>query len=434
MASEFNPLLEELGVNVELHESLLAQSNRLHEKMFLWQKNRPETMAWFDDALHAAHGARVREIHDYRKGGGKSIGTFCIYVPDEIALAADVLPIPLCGGSSFPLHYADKMFPTDICPLVRSTFGMSFSGTCPYKTLKDWALGETTCDAKKKAWDLVGFKALEVPQRKAREDRDLWRSETRRFMGMVEDLSGVKVAEDRLRETVRLVNDKRRALQRINDTRKADAPPISGLDALLVSQIALNQDTAAFNKAANALADELEDRLEKGVSAYDRPGPRVLMAGTPSPMGNAKVHYVAECAGLRVVADESCTGQRYFSELVDETAQGFDGLVDAVADRYFAIDCACFSPNKERMENVAAIASDYRIEGVVHNVLQYCHGFNVEAKAVENTLARKGIPSLKFVTDYAEEDMGQLNTRAQAFFEMLCHGEACSVSAPREKG
>jgi benzoyl-CoA reductase/2-hydroxyglutaryl-CoA dehydratase subunit BcrC/BadD/HgdB len=71
----------------------------------------------------------VREIREWRKAGGKSIGTFCIYVPDEIALAADVLPVPLCGGTSWSVDHADKMFPRDICPLVRSTFGMAFTGT-----------------------------------------------------------------------------------------------------------------------------------------------------------------------------------------------------------------------------------------------------------------------------------------------------------------
>jgi benzoyl-CoA reductase/2-hydroxyglutaryl-CoA dehydratase subunit BcrC/BadD/HgdB len=86
-------------------------------------------MQRFDHSFHASHAGRVAEIREYRSKGGKSIGTFCIYVPDEIALAADVLPIPLCGGSGWSVNYADKMFPRDICPLIRSTFGMAFSAT-----------------------------------------------------------------------------------------------------------------------------------------------------------------------------------------------------------------------------------------------------------------------------------------------------------------
>jgi len=127
--TDFRQLWTTLGMNLELHDQLIASTSKLHEKTHLSQKNRPKSMDYFDHALHACHAERVAEIKEYRDKGGKSIGTFCIYVPDEIAYAANVLPIPLCGGSGWSVNYADKMFPRDICPLVRSTFGMAFSGT-----------------------------------------------------------------------------------------------------------------------------------------------------------------------------------------------------------------------------------------------------------------------------------------------------------------
>jgi len=127
--NEFRKMWQALSMNLELHDQLLDNLTSLHETTHLTQPNRPKTMECFDLSFHASHTERVAEILEYRKNGGKSIGTFCIYVPDEIALAADVLPIPLCGGSGWSVNYADKMFPRDICPLVRSTFGMAFSGT-----------------------------------------------------------------------------------------------------------------------------------------------------------------------------------------------------------------------------------------------------------------------------------------------------------------
>ncbi len=147
--SELREMWTDLDMNLELHDQLLESSNRIFKKTHLWQKKRPAAMALFDRALHDSHGQRVAEILDYRNNGGKSVGTFCIYVPDEIALAANVLTIPLCGGSGWTVDYADKMLPRDICPLVRSTFGMALSGTCPYKTLKEYPLGETTCAVSK---------------------------------------------------------------------------------------------------------------------------------------------------------------------------------------------------------------------------------------------------------------------------------------------
>lgn len=420
--TRYRQLWTDLGMDLEQHDQLLASMHRVFTHTHLWQKNRPASMSLFDEALHASHGARVAEIAEYRKSGGKSIGTFCIYVPDEVALAAGVLPIPLCGGSGWSVDYADKMFPRDICPLVRSTFGMAFSGTCPYKTLKEFALGETTCDAKKKAWDLLGFPSLEVPQKKNPVDRDLWLGEVRRFRDEMEKLAGRKITAAGLSDAIGLVNRKRKLLQQINEFRKLDEPPISGLDSLLVSQVALNMDVEAFNAAGTRLVSELGERASKGMSAYSGPGARVMFAGSPAPMGFAKVHYVVESAGMRIVVDESCTGQRYYRDLVDEGAGTVEDMLEAIADRYFRIDCACFSPNTERMENVRETAAEYRIGGVVHLILQYCHGYDIEAKALDKVLGKAGIPSLKVVSDYGEQDEEQIRVRVEAFREMIAAG------------
>jgi len=418
-ATDHRELLARLGVDLELHDQLIAYNNRLHEQTFAATTGRPGTMRLFDEAFHASHGSRVAEISEYRKQGGKSIGTFCIYVPDEIALAAEVLPIPLCGGTNWSVDYADKMFPRDICPLIRSTFGMAFSNTCPYKKLKDAAVGETTCDAKKKAWDLLGFHVMEVPQRKKPTDVMLWRNEVREFKTFVEGLSGVTVTAERLSESIRVVNRKRRVLQIINEFRKLDHPPISGLDALLVSQVALNMDVRAFIAAGEQLIAELTERRDRGVSAYDHDGPRILVAGSPSPMGYAKVHFAIESSGFRVVADESCTGIRYYRDLVDESPFGLDSMLDAVADRYFTIDCSCFSPNTERVENILHLVEDHRIEGVVHAILLFCHTYNIEARVIDNALRKKNVPSLKIVTDFAYEDLERIKVRLDAFREQV---------------
>lgn len=416
---DYKNLLAALDVNLELHDRLEESLVRAHEQYFLWQTARPELMARFDASCHESHGGRVAEIYEHRQKGGKSIGTFCIYVPDEIAIAAGVVAIPLCGGSVWAIPHADKMLPRDICPLIRSTFGMALSGTCPYKKLKDFAVGETTCDAKKKVWDLFGFKVLEVPQKKNTTDTKLWLAEVFEFKKMIEELAGAPLDTGKIADAIRLMNRKRLALQRINEFRKLPEPPISGLDALLVSQVALNQDINAFIADAEVLADELQDRADRGASAYKEKGIRILMAGSPSPLGYAKIHYIAESSGLRIVADESCTGSRYFRTLVDESPQDMDGMLKAIADRYFTIDCSCYSPNTERLDNIMQLIDDYQIQGVIHHVLQYCHTYNIEARAIERALKKKGIPSLIIETDYSSEDEGQIRTRIEAFKEMI---------------
>ena len=156
---EHDKMWEELGLDVELHHQLLESIGKNYHNTVESQKNRPQSMAYFDGVIHASHGDRVKELIDAKNRGEKIAGTFCIYVPEEIAMAVDVIPLPLCGGTNFSVPYAEKMFPRDICPLVKSTLGLAFSKTCPYAPIKNMAVGETTCDAKKKTWEILAGKS-----------------------------------------------------------------------------------------------------------------------------------------------------------------------------------------------------------------------------------------------------------------------------------
>lgn len=420
--SDYNTLLKELGLDVALHDEMIKATDRLFQETVGAQKNRPKEMAYFDRVLAEAHGARVAELVEEKRNGKRIVGTFCIYVPEELALAANTVPIALCGGIQASIPYAERMFPRDICPLVKSTLGLAFSKTCPYAPIKSLAVGETTCDAKKKTWEIlaskVNFHVMEVPQKKEKLDFDLWRGAVDDFRRKLEDLSGTKVDSGRLAETIRIMNAKRRALQELAQLRQAEVVPISGVDALVVMQAALNDEPVRFTEAVKRLNQELRERIKNGISVA--PGAkRIMMAGCPAVMGNWKVHALVERSGGVIVWDESCTGSRYFEHLVDETAQDLDGQITAIAERYFKISCACFTPNQERIDAIVRRAQEFNVKGVAQYVLQTCHGYNIEAMRVEAALKGIGVPALKVVTDYSEEDTEQLRTRIEAFIEQL---------------
>ncbi len=416
-------LWAELGLNVDLHGRILDSIGANFERQVESRPGRPAGMAYFDGVIHGSHGDRVREVMARKAEGAKFVGTFCVYVPEEILIALGTVHLALCGGTAASIPYAEATFPRNMCPLVKSTLGLALSGTCPYSPLEDLAVGETTCDAKKKTWDVLGreggFHVLELPQKKGPADRALWLEEVREFICRIEDLTGGTLEEGRLREAVRLMNRKRRALARMHELRKAGRPPLSGTDALVVMQAALIDDPERFTGRLESLNEELAARVEAGIGALPEGYRRIMIAGCPSVLGFWKVHHLVETSGGAVVVDESCTGTRSFKGLVDEAAEGLEGLVAAIADRYMTIDCSCFSPNAERMENAVRTAGEYRVDGVVQSILHACHTYNVEAIAMSEALQAAGIPSIKIETDYSEEDIGQLQIRIEAFIESL---------------
>ncbi len=414
-------LWRSLNLDLELHQQILNAIEKSFAEKVLRQPDRPKAMAYFDNVLHGAHGERVKEIIDQKNKGAKFIGTFCIYVPEEIILALGASSLALCGGTALSIPYAEKMFPRNICPLVKSTLGLAFSKTCPYAPIKDLAVGETTCDAKKKAWDVlakkVRFHVLEVPQKKGPKDRELWQEEVLHFKKQMEEVTGRQLEKESLSEAIKILNRKRSALARLNTFRKEENPPISGLDTLVVLQAALLDDPVRFTTQLEHLNEELDQRVKNQEVKREKRTPRLMISGCPSVMGNWKIHYLLESSGAVIVADETCTGTRYFQNLVEERDGDIEEMLRSIADRYLNIHCSCFSPNEERIQDIINLVKEFKVDGVVHYILSYCHTYNIETINIDSALKKEGILSLKIETDYSEEDTGQLRMRIEAFLE-----------------
>jgi benzoyl-CoA reductase/2-hydroxyglutaryl-CoA dehydratase subunit BcrC/BadD/HgdB len=171
----------------------------------------------------------------------------------------------------------------------------------------------------------------------------------------------------------------------------------------------------------NALCDELDKRVAAREGVAPAKAPRILISGSPMAIPNWKLHHILESAGAVVVCEESCTGTRFFSDLVNPTEENLDAQLNAIAERYMNIHCACFTPNDERLDDIVKLTKEYKVDGVVHYNLQFCHTYSNEAVNVEKRLEKEGIPLLRIETDYSDEDAGQLKTRIEAFLEMIKH-------------
>ncbi|MBR3070074.1 MAG: 2-hydroxyacyl-CoA dehydratase, partial [Lachnospiraceae bacterium] len=239
------------------------------------------------------------------------------------------------------------------------------------------------------------------------------------FAAKVEEITGNKITVENLKESIRLINEKRKALKRVYDARKAIGLPISGRDALLMMQISFFDDPARCAQMCNRLADELEERIKDGVSVVKEGTKRILVTGTPLAVPNWKLHNIIETSGAAVVCEEMCTGTRYFENLVDDSGETLDDLYMALAERYMKNNCACFTPNPGRIEDIINYAKEYQADGVIDCSLKFCGLYDIEKKAVNEALKEAGIPVLSLETDYEDSDAEQLRTRVEAFVEML---------------
>lgn len=417
------PMWEQLGMDLEAHDQLCAVLPDAFGDIYLSQENRPEAMAFWDMVVADIHGIRPAELIEAQDDGRKVFGTFCVYVPDEVIIAADGIVTGLCGGSQFWVPDGEKVLPKSMCPLIKASVGARLGRTCPYFRVADIYIGETTCDGKKKAWEILGedvpMHVMDMPQMKRPKDHEKWVGEIEDLADVVEETTGNTITPEALKDAIRIVNEKRRALSRVYEARKSETIPISGKDALLVTQIAFFDDPERCAQMANKLADELEQRIEDGVSVFPEGTKRIMITGTPMAIPNWKMHHLVETSGGAVVCEESCTGTRYFEHLVDESAETLPEQYKALADRYLNINCACFTPNEGRIEDIIRLAKEYNVDGVIDVHLKFCTLYDTESESVQDALKEAGIPVLSLETDYDDSDAGQLRTRIEAFLEVL---------------
>ncbi|NEZ47541.1 2-hydroxyacyl-CoA dehydratase [Clostridium niameyense] len=417
---DYRKLWTDLGVNLEKHDQLCAVLPELYGATYLNQENRPEGMNYFNFVVSEVHGLRIQELDEKRKKGEKVIGTFCVFVPEEVILAAKATSVGLCAGSQFWIEDGEKVLPRNLCPLIKAFMGAKIGGTCPYFQSCDMVVGETTCDGKKKAWEVlekyIPVHIMDLPQMKRDRDYKRWEEEIKNLVRKIEELTGNKITVESLKEGIKITNGKRKALKRLYDLRKNKPSPISGLDCLLITQIAFYDDPKRFTEKVNELCDELEERVKTSKKSEKK---RILITGTPMALPNWKLHSIIESLNAEIVVEETCTGTRYFENEVSDKGGTLEELIHNMGARYLNINCACFTPNTERIDDVIEYAKEYDVDGVIDTNLSFCHTYALEHRDVERRLKEKNIPVMHIETDYSTEDSGQIKTRVEAFLEMI---------------
>jgi benzoyl-CoA reductase/2-hydroxyglutaryl-CoA dehydratase subunit BcrC/BadD/HgdB len=362
----------------------------------------------------------VLALKEAKEKGLRVVGTYCLYSPAEMVVAAGAIPVMLCGTSQNPVPAAEKVLPRNLCPLIKSSYGFAATDTCPYFHFADLLIAETTCDGKKKMYELLGemkpLHLMQLPQVQDETALGYWAGEMGRLRRRIEEEFSVEITDEKLRDAIRLMNDERRSLKEFQDVCKQNPAPISGMDMLTVLH---NRGFSVDKREAIELVDrltaELREMAGKGISPFTTSTPRILLSGVPVGIGSDKVVRLIEECGGSVVCFESCGAYKK----VDPVEESGDPIA-ALADRYLRIPCSCMSPNQGRFPLVEQLISEFQADGVIDLTWQGCHTYNIESYNLKKHIQETAtVPFLQIETDYSESDTEQLKVRIEAFLEMI---------------
>lgn len=352
--------------------------------------------------------------------GRKVVGTFCTYTPRELIYAADAMSVSLCSTSDETVPDAEKVLPKNLCPLVKSSYGFAITDKCPYMYFSDMIIGETTCDAKKKMYELLGeikdTHVMQLPHSKNNFSMALWKNELVELIKKLEEKFDVKITEDKIKEAIKLCNKERKAMKEFFNLAKLNPSPIKGADmheALYSSNFKFDREL--YINEIKSLTNSLKEKYDKGETPFKKGTPRILITGCPTGGLVDKIVKQLEDAGSSVVCFENCVGTKNFEMLVDENKEP----IDAIAERYLNIPCSIMTPNDGRMDRIKEYIKDYNVDGVVDVTLTACHTYAIETEKVRRAVEGCGKSYLAIETNYSNSDSGQLKTRLEAFVEML---------------
>ena len=362
-------------------------------------------------------------MKELKESGQKVAGIFCTYTPQEVIYAAGLIPVSLCATTEDSIKYAERDLPKNLCPLIKSSYGFAVSDTCPYFYFSDIVIGETTCDGKKKMYELMGdFKnvhVMQLPQNNHNElSLKLWTNEIYKLKRKLEETFDVEITEEKLWNTIKMGNQERRNLRKFFELGKLNPSPLSGVTMSGTQDaFGFNFNREEKNKSIVEKTKEVYEMWEKELKGKKSKRPRILITGCPVGGIREKILTKIEEAGADIVVYENCSGVREKLELIDET---MDNPIDAIAKKYLNLSCSVMSPNEKRFRDLNMLMDEYQVDAVIEIVLQACHTFAVESTKVKKFVTeKKRKPYMYIESDYSMTDVGQVSTRIEAFLEMI---------------
>lgn len=369
-----------------------------------------------DPFVEAAGSIMNRAIREWKDQRGKVVGYFCSMVPEELFMAAGLLPFRMRATGSTGSEAGDAWLTSLNCSFPRHCLSLGLEGGFDFL---DGVVCVNSCDHIRRLYDVwqrsvpTGFIEFLTFPRQSGPDQVTWYTEELSLLkGKLEQHFGVEITTDAVRHAIQLANETRRLQRSLYELRKRKRPPITGAEALTVMVAGTAMPKKQYNELLRTLLKELEARGGDGTYRA-----RLLVTGgiLDDP---AWIRTIEEMGGL-VVTDVTCFGTRLMWRDVDEDTG--DPLA-ALARYYLADRPSCprlFGSQEARSQFAIRMFREFGCDGIVGEKMVFCDQWNVEHHLLGSDLKEAGIPFLSLERSYVTEGTGQLKTRVQAFIETM---------------
>ncbi|HKK27553.1 MAG TPA: 2-hydroxyacyl-CoA dehydratase [Gemmatimonadota bacterium] len=351
-------------------------------------------------------------VRRWREAGGKVLGHFQVYFPEELAHAAGMLPVKVRGGS-VERREADSHFGSYICSVLRTSLELALTG----RLVPDLFVTHPICDA---ARNLTGIwtRNLDVPAEilyfpqnpNSAFSGEYLRAEYARVLSDIEEVAGRRVGADDLRASIGVFDRNRRLLRELYAI-KRETPWKLPVDQ---AYVLMSVGGLVTREEHNELLESVLPRI-RAREARPQDRMRVVFEGgfceqPPLDLLGAIAEF------CYVVDDDLLIGLRWILEDV-----GTDGdPLEALATAY--LESSSYSPVQHDLRKPKEAMLLERIRGsdadaAIVAAAKMCEPGLDEQVAYSDALEKEGIPF--FLTEFEEQmrNFNHLQIQLETFVE-----------------
>jgi bcr-type benzoyl-CoA reductase subunit C len=349
-----------------------------------------------------------------KQGAGRAVGFLLTDVPEELIHAAGFFPYGI-GGSPARLDLADAHLQTWVCSFIRSSLAAALEGKFDFL---DGLVIPHNCDTTRTlsgiwqhAAPLPFLQEFRLPRQVDRPSaRDYLVYELLRLKEALEEFSGKKITEKKIKDSIALYNSNRRLLGGLFTLHDKNPAAISNKELYTIVKASLLISREELNWLLHQLVSAL--MLEE-VAPVDKI--RLFLSGTL--LEPLEVLDLLDESAVVVVGDDFQNGYRYIEANVDETGDPWEALAARQLKR---IPSASYDLlHNPRRHYLVETVQEKKVDGVIFLHLRHCEPENFDYYDNLQAFEKAGVPAIRIETEFGGTFSGQLRTRVQAFVEMI---------------
>ena len=374
-----------------------------------------------DPFLNISNSIYNEYIKEWQASKKKVIGYYCTYIPEELLYAANLLPFRIRATGHEKTELGDILMVRFTCSFVRASLDLALRGGFDFL---DGYLICNSCDHTRRMFEIFNMKVFNregfnkkvprfyfsVPHIISEEGFSWYWQEIVELKEELETVYNVDITDNSLENSIKVHNENRRLLREIHSLRILENPKLSGAEALQISVANSSVPKDIINQELHRINYKLKE--SEGIKDLRK---RIMLVG--SIIDDLKFVNLIENSGALIVSDFLCFGTRNF---LDDVQIGGNYLEQISKRVYYRISCPRMMDDHERrlkfLKNEIKIA---KIDGVILQRINNCDLHGCDNMLFEHELKELEIPVLNIDREYIQADTTRLQTRIEAFLEMI---------------